>query len=113
MASVILLFYWLLYSAITETRPCDLRLIALLLLGLMYGKLNHYVISTSNSMGSNEIWDKYHECCIGNGDKFHEAKPSEIYHFQYNKSGIYPKFHCYLCYSQLIPYLLHIRSAVH
>ena len=19
----------------------------------------------------------------------------EIYHFQYNKSGIYPKFHCY------------------
>ena len=42
-------------------------------------------------MGSSEIWDKYHECCIGNGDKFHEAKPSEIYHFQYNKSGIYPK----------------------
>ena len=33
-----------------------------------------------------------------NGDKFHEAKPSEIYHFQYNKSGIYPKFHCYPCY---------------
>ena len=31
-------------------------------------------ISTSNSMGSSEIWDKYHECCIGNGDKFHEAK---------------------------------------
>ena len=45
-------------------------------------------IRTSNSMGSSEIWDKYHECCIGNGDKFHEAKPSEIYHFQYNKSGI-------------------------
>ena len=22
----------------------------------------------------------------------------EIYHFQYNKSGIYPKFHCYPCY---------------
>ena len=41
---MILLFYWLLYSAITETRPCDLGLIALLLLGLMYGKLNHYVI---------------------------------------------------------------------
>ena len=20
-----------------------------------------------NSMGSSEIWDKYHECCIGNG----------------------------------------------
>ena len=67
------------------------------------------VISTSNSMGSSEIWDKYHECCIGNGDKFHEAKPSEIYHFQYNKSGIYPKFHCYPCYSQLIPYSLHMR----
>ena len=33
----------------------------------------------------------------------------EIYHFQYNKSGIYPKFHCYPCYSQLIPYSLHIR----
>ena len=42
--SVIPLFYWLLYSAITETRPCDLGLIALLLLRLMYGKLNHYVI---------------------------------------------------------------------
>ena len=28
----------------------------------------------------------------------------EIYHFQYNKSGIYPKFHYYPCYSQLIPY---------
>ena len=75
----------------------------------------HYIIyhqgliCTSNSMGSSEIWDKYHECCIGNGDKFHEAKPSEIYHFQYNKSGIYPKFHCYPCYSQLIPYSLHIR----
>ena len=55
----------------------------------------HDTICTSNSMGSSEIWDKYHKCCIGNGDKFHEAKPSEIYHFQYNKSGIYPKFHCY------------------
>ena len=43
-ASVILIYYWLLYSAITETRQCDLGLIALLLLRLMYGKLNHYVI---------------------------------------------------------------------
>ena len=25
-----------------------------------------YLISTSNSMGNSEIWDKYHECCIGN-----------------------------------------------
>ena len=37
-------------------------------------------------MGSSEIWDKYHECYIGNGNKFHEAEPSEICHFQYNKS---------------------------
>ena len=38
----------------------------------------------------------------------------EIYHFQYNKSGIYPKFHCYPFYSQLILYSLHIRThAVH
>ena len=37
-------------------------------------KSKHYVNSTSNNMGSSEIWDKYHECCIGNGDKFHEAK---------------------------------------
>ena len=29
-------------------------------------------------MGSSEIWDKYHECCIGNG-KFHSASPREIY----------------------------------
>ena len=71
-------------------------------------RLCHENVCTSNSMGSSEIWDKYHECCIGNGDKFHEAKPSEIYHFQYNKSGIYPKFHCYPCYSQLIPYSLHM-----
>ena len=35
-------------------------------------------VCTSNSMGSSEIWDKYHECCIGNGDKFHEAKPSDL-----------------------------------
>ena len=28
------------------------------------------IISTSNSMGSSEIWDKYHECCIGNGINF-------------------------------------------
>ena len=27
---------------------------------------------TGNSMGSSEIWDKYHSCCIGNG-KFHSA----------------------------------------
>ena len=29
-------------------------------------------------MGSSEIWDKYHSCCIGNG-KFHSASPREIY----------------------------------
>ena len=28
------------------------------------------MVLTGNSMGSSEIWDKYHECCIGNGDKF-------------------------------------------
>ena len=39
-------------------------------------------ICTSNSMGSSEIWD---EC---------------------NKSGIYPKFHCY---SQLIPYSMTVH----
>ena len=105
---MILLFYWPLYCAITETRLCDLGLIALLLLRLMYGKLNHYVISTSNSMGSSEIWDKYHSCCIEIWDKYHSCCIGK-YHFQYNKSGIYPKFHCYPCYSQLIPYSLHIR----
>ena len=32
---------------------------------------------------------------------------SEITHFQYNESGIYPKFSLlYPCYSFLIPYLL-------
>ena len=25
-----------------------------------------HCVCTSNSMGSSEIWDKYHECCIGN-----------------------------------------------
>ena len=35
-------------------------------------------IHTSNSMDSSEIWDKYHECCIGKWIKFHRAKPSEI-----------------------------------
>ena len=59
------------------------------------------MVLTGNSMGSSEIWDKYHECCIGNG-KFHLASPREIYpHFQYNTRGIYPKFHCYPCYYQL------------
>ena len=28
------------------------------------------IISICNSMGSSEIWDKYHECCIGNGENF-------------------------------------------
>ena len=56
------------------------------------------MVLTGNSMGSSEIWDKYHSCCIGNG-KFHSASPCEIYpHFQYNTRGIYPKFHCYPCY---------------
>ena len=85
-------------------------MITCLLLIVMALRCSINAISTSNSMGSSEIWDKYHECCIGNGDKFHEAKPSEIYHFQYNKSGIYPKISLlYPCYSQLIPYSLHIR----
>ena len=36
-----------------------------------------------------------------------QVKPSEIIHFQYNKSGIYPKFSLlYPCYSLLIPYSL-------
>ena len=56
------------------------------------------MVVTGNSMGSSEIWDKYHSCCIGNG-KFHSASPREIYpHFQYNTRDIYPKFHCYPCY---------------
>ena len=44
--------------------------------------------------------------------QIHEAKSSEISHFQYNKSStvaIYPKFsllHTHACYSKLIPYLL-------
>ena len=58
-------------------------------------------------MGSSEIWDKYHEYYFGNGTKFHKAKLSEITHFQYNNSGIYPKFSLlYPCYSMLIPYSL-------
>ena len=28
------------------------------------------VISICNSMGSSEIWDKYHKYCIGNGENF-------------------------------------------
>ena len=27
-------------------------------------------ICICNNMGSSEIWDKYHECWIGNGKKF-------------------------------------------
>ena len=39
--------------------------------------------------------------------KISRGKPSEITHFQYNKSGIYPKFSLlYPCYSMLIPYSL-------
>ena len=50
------------------------------------------MVLTGNSMGSSEIWDKYHSCFIGNG-KFHLAPPREIYpHFQYNTRGIYPNF---------------------
>ena len=31
-------------------------------------------ISTSNSMDSSEIWDKYHECCIENGYNFNATR---------------------------------------
>ena len=30
-------------------------------------RYNLSMIGTSNSMGSSEIWDKYHKCCIENG----------------------------------------------
>ena len=33
------------------------------------------MVLTGNSMGSSEIWDKYHECCIGNGDKLNLPFP--------------------------------------
>ena len=29
-----------------------------------------WMICTSNSMGSSEIWDKYHKCCVGVGKNF-------------------------------------------
>ena len=62
-------------------------------------------------MGSSEIWDKYHECCIGNGDKFHEAKPSELSIFNATRVVFIPNIIATLdpCYSQLIQYWLHIR----
>ena len=50
----------------------------------MYYSMYSYVsilttspIHTSNSMGSSEIWDKYHKCCIEN-EIFHSALPHEI-----------------------------------
>ena len=54
--------------------------------------IRQYFVCTSNSMGSSEIWDKYHECCIGNGDKFHEAKPSEISIFNATRVVFIPNF---------------------
>ena len=47
---IILLFYWLLYSEITETRTCNLGLITLLLLRLMYSKLIIYLIKNSQAV---------------------------------------------------------------
>jgi len=50
------------------------------------------MVLTLNSMGSSEILDKYHECCIENG-KFHSAFPHEIYpHFQTTLVVFIPNF---------------------
>ena len=66
-----------------------------------------YVIALGNSMGSREICDKYHECCIGNGKKFTRCSQVKLpISNTDNKSGIYSKFSLlYPCYSILIPYL--------
>ena len=50
---------------------------------------------------------------LENGDKFHEAKPSEIYHFQYNKSGIYPNFTAIPMLFPVNTILAAHRNAVH
>ena len=55
-------------------------------------------------MGSSEIWDKYHECCIGNRENFMSTRHSRVKLpiSSNNKSGIYPKFSLlYPCYSML------------
>ena len=58
-------------------------------------------------MGSSEIWDKYHKCCIGNGENFTRHST----HFQYNKSDtylsqIFTAMYTHAIYSMLLPYSL-------
>jgi len=60
---VILLFRWLLYSAILRHKPCDLGLIALLLLELMYGKLRDHPLFSAFSQ-------EYREYARREGVKF-------------------------------------------
>ena len=58
-----------------------------------------YVI---HSMGSSEIWDKYHKCCIGNWENFMRHSRVKLPISNNNKSGIYSKFSLlYPCYSML------------
>ena len=49
-------------------------------------------------MGSCEIWDKYHECCIGNGINFMRRSrvklPISITRVVFTYVAI-PNFHCY------------------
>ena len=48
-----------------------------------------------NSMGSSEIWDKYHKCCIGNGKNFTRQSLVKLPISNTTRVVFVPNFHCY------------------
>ena len=61
------------------------------------------IISICNSMGSSEIWDEYHECRIKNGKNFTRRSGMKLPITNTTGVVFIPNFHCYPCYSMLIP----------
>ena len=53
-------------------------------------------------MGSSEIWDKYHECCIGNGTNFTRRSRVKLPISNTTLVVFIPNFHCY---THAIPYV--------
>ena len=46
-------------------------------------------------MGSSEIWDKYHKCCIGNGENFTRRSPVKLPIFNATRVVFIPNFPSY------------------
>ena len=62
-------------------------------------------ISICISMGSSEIWDKYHECCFGNGTNFTRQSRVKLPISNVTRVVFIPNIYCYThadpCYNHI------------